>query len=191
MNNYLAKLPDDLKELVVKLPFRVGVFISDSDKTGGDDSADAERKALENIVTFYVEDTVKGEFAHSVMLETLNQKSNWQNWIHDTSKVPEECALVAYKLKDFIEAKEVLAYKQNLVEVAIAVAQAYCEFDDKAGLVGKIETYSSILMRRLQLMFSGGTDSDMSSNDYLLNISKVERSAIKLLADTLDVKVRV
>jgi len=99
---YLSKLPQDIQDLVVSLPFRVGLFISESDQTGGDESAEAERKALENIVTFYVEDTVKGEFAHEVMLHTLNNKSKWNDWSENIGKVPEECLHLTYMLKDVI-----------------------------------------------------------------------------------------
>lgn len=185
--NYLSKLPQDLQDLIVSLPFRVGLYISESDQTGGDESAEAERKALENIVTFYVEDTVKGEFAHEVMLNTLNNKAKWGAWAENINQVPEECSRLTYMLKDVIEAKEILAYKQNLLEVAIAIAQAYCEFDQNSSKLGKLELYVSLFLKRMVSMFSG---EQIPTNDYALNISPSERAAIKLLSDNLDVHVQ-
>lgn len=185
--NYLSKVPQDLQDLIVSLPFRVGLYISESDQTGGDESAEAERKALENIVTFYVEDTVKGEFAHEVMLNTLNNKAKWAEWTANIDKVPEECLQLTYMLKELIEPKEVLAYKQNLIEVAIAIAQAYCEFDENSSTMTKLEVYFTLFLKRMQAMFSG---EQMASNDYVLNISPSERAAIQLLSKNLDVQVQ-
>ncbi len=172
----------------MSLPFRVGLYISESDQTGGDESAEAERKALENIVTFYVEDTVKGEFAHEVMLHTLNSKAKWVEWANDIHKVPEECLNLTYMLKDAIEPKEILAYKQNLIEVAIAIAQAYCEFDENSSALTKLEAYFTLFLKRMQAMFGG--EKMEPSNDYVLNISPSERAAIELLSKNLDVQVQ-
>lgn len=184
---YLSKLPQDLQDLIISLPFRVGLFISESDQTGGDESAEAERKALENIVTFYVEDTVKGEFAHEVMLNTLNNKAKWEEWTHNIDQTPDECSRLSYMLKDVIEPKEILAYKQNLIEVAIVIAQAYCEFDENSSTMTKLEVYFTLFLKRMQAMFSG---EQAPSNDYVLNISPSERAAIKLLSKNLDVQVQ-
>lgn len=185
--NYLSKLPQDIQDLVISLPFRVGLFISESDQTGGDESAEAERKALENIVTFYVEDTVKGEFAHEVMLNTLNNKDKWMSWAENIEKVPEECLHLTYMLKDHIDGKEIIAYKQNLVEVAIVIAQAYCEFDENSSALTKLEVYFNLFLKRIEAMFSG---EQAQSNDYVLNISPDERAAIKLLSNNLDIFVK-
>lgn len=183
---YLSKLPQDVQELVVSLPFRVGLFVSESDQTGGDESAEAERKALENIVTFYVEDTVKGEFAHEVMIHTLNHKDKWAEWSQNIDKVPEECLHLTYKMKDMIESKEILAYKQNLVEIAIVIAQAYCEFGENSSAMTKLEVYASVFLKKMQGLFGGGNS---SANQIDLNISADERAAIQLLARNLGIDI--
>jgi len=182
----LSKLPEDIRNIVIRMPFRVGLFVSESDQTGGDESAEAERKALENIVTFYVEDTVKGEFAHEVMEETLNHKSDWANWSVDLDKVPEECLHIGYQLKDYIDEKEISAFKQNLIEVGIVIAQAYCEVDETSTAGAKLEAYTSLFLRRFQSMFA---EEPAPTHDYVLNVSKSERGALKLLSNNLNVKV--
>lgn len=187
---YLSKLPKDIQDLVIRLPFRVGLYISESDQSGGDESSEAERKALENIVTFYVEDTVKSEFAHEIMLNTLNRKAEWGTWGDNIADVPAQCENVFYEMKDIIEPKEILALKQNLLEVGIAVAQAYCEYNESAGTLDKLELYISLFFKRLQSSFSGSQE-DTPSRDYNLNISGAERQAILSLAKTLDIQVKV
>ena len=93
-------------------------------------------------------------------------------------------------MKDIIEPKEILALKQNLLEVGIAVAQAYCEYNESAGALDKLELYISLFFKRLQSSFSGGEE-DTPSRDYNLNISGAERQAILSLAKTLDIQVKV
>jgi hypothetical protein len=183
----LSELPKDIQDLLITLPFRVGYYISESDKTGGDESAEVERLALENIVTFYVEDTVKSEFSHLVMNEALCRKSEWSLWVKDIQTIPEECLKMSEALTGIIDMKEIFSFKQNLLEIAIVVAQAYREFDANVGTVQKLQVYLTILMRRIRALFTG---EEMPSNESLLNISAAERSAIKLLADTFGITVK-
>lgn len=184
----LSELPKDIQDLLITLPFRVGYYISESDKTGGRQSAEAERIALENIVSSFVEDTVKSEFAHMVMNESLRHKSEWSTWTGNIHVIPEECLKMSEVLTGVIDMKEIFAFKQNLLEIAIVVAQAYREFNDNSGMVQKLNVYLTILMRRIRALFTGD---DMPSNEQLLNISAKERSAIKLLADTFGIDVKL
>ncbi len=185
--NDLENLSPEIRDVLIRLPYRVGLYISESDRTGGDESTEVERLALENIVTFYVEDTVKSEFAHQVMNETLTHKKKWASWGENINTLPEECLKVADALTGVIDMKEIFSFKQNLLEVAIVVAQAYREFDTSAGAVQKLQVYLTLLLRRIRAIFTG---EEMKSNESLLNISAKERSAIKLLADTLGVEIK-
>ncbi|MDY0030186.1 MAG: hypothetical protein RBR86_09625 [Pseudobdellovibrionaceae bacterium] len=184
----LAALPEDIRNLVVKLPFRVGYYISASDKTGGDDADDAEMRALENIVTFYIEDTLKSEFATEAMLEMLRKKDQWENWKEHIEIVPEECLKMSESLVGNIELKEVVAFKNNLLEIAISVAQAYREFDHKVSTLEKFSTYFAILLKRIQALMAG---QEIQSTDAMLNISREEKMAIGLLADSLGVQIKL
>ncbi len=184
---YLSKLPENVQQICIRLPFRVGLFISESDQTGGDESAEAERKALENIVTFYVEDTVKSEFAHEVMLQTLYQKNNWSVWSENIADVVTECLNLTSYLEEHIDAKEILAFKQNLIEDGLAVAQAYCEFEKESPQNRQVETYVSLFFKKLQSIFSG---EEKVANDYALNISPAERKAIELISNNLGIHIR-
>lgn len=184
----LDDLPDDIRHLAVRLPYRVGFYVSASDKTGGSDSDAAEMAALESIVTFYVEDFCKSEFAQAVMLETLQGKSGWTMWQKDISAVPGEIRKVFDFLADKLETKEKEAFKANLLEIAMAVAQAYREFDVTQPLPERVSVYLSILLARVKALLRG---QDIQSYDALLNISRDERMAINLLADALDSNFRI
>jgi hypothetical protein len=181
-------LPDDIRLLVVRLPYRVGFYVSASDKTGGDESDAAEMAALEGIVTFYVEDFCKSEFAQAVMLETIHGKAEWAGWQEKIEIVPEEIRKVLDFLVDKLDGKELTAFKNNLLEIAIAVAQAYREFDVSQPLTERVQVYLSILIARIKALIKG---QEIQSHDALLNISRDEKMAINLLADALGVEYRI
>ncbi len=184
----LSQLPDDIQTLIIQLPFRVGYYISASDKIGGDEADQQEMMALENIVTFYVEDTLKSEFVQEAMQKMLAQKHSWEKWKDHIEVVPEECLKATEALVGVIEMKEIWAFKNNLLEIAISVAQAYREFDDTVSTVEKVQTYLTILFKRIRAIMSG---EEMPSTNSMLNISRDERMAIGLLADTLGIVVKL
>lgn len=184
----LASLPEDIQELVIKLPFRVGYYISASDKTGGDEADEKEMQALENIVTFYVEDTLKSEFATEAMLEMIKRKKHWESWKEHIEIVPEECLKMSESLVGVIEMREIYAFKSNLLEIAISVAQAYREFDDSVSTSEKFSTYLSILFQRVKAILTG---QEMKSNDQMLNISRDEKMAIGLIANSLGIPFKL
>lgn len=185
----LTELPADIRELIIKLPYRVGLFISMSDQTGGGESDDAERRALENVVIFYVEDFCKSEFAQGVMLQTLQRKVEWDSWGADIANVPDECKKVFDALVGIVEVRDIVALKNNLLEIAIAVAMAYREFDSSEPWVSRFKVYLSVLVDRIKLMVGGEAPS--VSTEQMLNISRAEKAAINLLAGTLGIEYKV
>ena len=76
--------------------------------------------ALQNIVTF-MSKTPSSEFAQEVMLLMLKEKiiSEWKEHIEI---VPEECLKVTAALVGIVEMIETIAFKNNLLEIALSVA---------------------------------------------------------------------
>ena len=184
----LNDLPDEIRHIVVKLPYRVGLYISMSDQSGGDDSDEAEMAALANVVTYYVEDFCKSEFAQSVMLETLRQQAEWPEWKTNIEGVHADCTKVFDVLTDQLDMKEIVAFKHNLLEIAIAVAMAYREFDDSDPWIDRFKIYLSILVDRIKAMLKG---EETISFEQMLNISRDEKAAINRLAATLGIEHKV
>jgi hypothetical protein len=185
----LNELPDDTRRSIVRLPYRVGLYISMSDQTGGSESDDAEMAALANVVTYYVEDFCKSEFAQGVMLETLRYKDDWPNWKEDIQTVPDDCKKVFDALSGRQDVKDIVAFKNNLLEIAIAVAMAYREFNSSAEpWAERFRVYLSVLMRRIKAFLKG---EQPDSVDQILNISRDEKAAINILANTLGIHHKV
>ncbi len=183
----LEKLPEDVQRLIISLPFRVGYFISVSDQSGGESADEVEQKAIRNIVTFYVEDTVKSEFAHEVMFETLKLKPKWDDWKKDIENVPSECQQLNMVLRDMIDAKDIVSFKQNLLEIAVVVAQAYRETNGNAPPLEKLKSFLKEIMRSLHSVL--GTES-LAIDEGMLSVSYLERAAIMRLADDLSIEFK-
>jgi hypothetical protein len=84
--------------------------------------------------------------------------------------------------------RDIVAFKNNLLEIAIAVAMAYREFDSSEPLAAKLKVYFDVLMRQMRAMFKGEV---AESFDQMLNISRSEKAAINQLAQTLDIQYKV
>ena len=135
-----------------------------------------------------MEDTLKSEFATEAMLRMLQNKKEWENWKGHIEIVPEECLKISESLIGNIDLKEIIAYKNNLLEIAISVAQAYREFDHNVSTVEKFSTYLAILFQRIRALVTG---QEIQSTDNLLNISREEKMAIGLLSDSLGIQVKL
>ncbi len=177
----IEQFAPEIYQTLVALPYRVGLYVSLSDMTGGQDSEASEMAALENVVTFYVEDTLKSEFAQEVMLATLQQKQRWSDWRGDIGKVPDECREILGYLEDRIEPRKLSAFKSNLLEIAIAVAMAYRESVEAESFVTKLRNCLSL----------NWIKKSANSNSQHLNISAAEKIAINALADSFGIDYKV
>lgn len=186
-------LPSQLQELLIMLPFRVGYYVSASDQTGGKAAETQELEALSNIVTYYVEDALKSEIAQQAMTEMLGRRKYWDRWREQIDQVPAQCETLFEELSTFVDDKDIVGFKNNLIDIAIAVAQAYCE--DEHGAASEVRDSSiTALLKRIgqaifpQAIFPGEPQSEQTIS---YNISSAERIAILKLADALRIEVDI
>lgn len=177
----LDQFPEDVYRTLIALPYRVGLYVSLSDRTGGNDSATQELAALENVVTFYVEDTLKSEFSQSIMLATLQHKAYWPEWSVGVEDVPEECTYIANYLIDCIDERKLAGFKNNLLEISMAVALAYRETASATGFFVKLK--NALTFRSVKI--------SPDETNPGLNISEAEKIAINHLAEKLGLSQKV
>ena len=182
----MALLEDFTKEqrdLLVGLPYRVGLWVSLSDSTGGGDADDAEAAALAAIVTGFAEDFCKSEFVQAMLEETVARQAEWKDWTHNLGDVPGECVRATDLLTERLERKEVTSFKLTLMEIATSVAMAYREFDHSNDLGFRLKIYGRVMVERLRAIFTGQRARGV---DEFLNISDAEQKALDVLSQTLD-----
>lgn len=180
---HLDRFTEDQRNLLVALPYRVGLWISSSDTSGGEEADAAELQALATIVTGFGEDFLKSEFVQRLMEETLAQQDMWPAWDHNLDEVPAECTRAVDILAEALDRKELASFKLTLMEIATAVAMAYREIEDTGDIALRMRIFIRVLMDRIQAAMAHRPARTM---DELMNISESEQSAIDRLATALD-----
>ena len=83
------------------------------------------------------------------MHATLANKEHWPEWEKDVDNILEECREGVELLAAHFDYKEVASFKNNLLEISIAVAMAYREFCEKDPLKIKIRMYTDLYIDRI------------------------------------------
>ena len=179
----LDSFTNEQRELLVALPYRVGLWVSESDKTGGDESDEAEMQALETIVTGFAEDFLKSEFIQRMMEETVSRKDSWKNWQDHLDEVPAECKQALDLLSERLDHREIASFKITVMDIAVFVALAYRELDDDGNMGIKLKAYIRLMMQKIRSMVTG---SEVQTMSQLLNISESEQRALNTLQKVLD-----
>lgn len=125
--NIFDELPAEDRALLIRLPVRVGFWLSQVDQTGGAMAERAERETINTIVTAYAQDYLKSEFVQRLMEQTVIQVEAWPNWMVHLERVPGECEKMVKVLDGKISPRDLVTFKRNLLDIGIAVAMAFCE----------------------------------------------------------------
>lgn len=181
---YLDNFSDDEKQLLIRLPYRAGLWIGASDTTGGTDSSAAEKQAIAGIVRGFTEDFLKSEFVEAVMRETVQHIGEWDGWNGNVETIPDEVRRGIEIAAQKVDHKQVSAFKSSLMDVAMTVAMAYREFDETTPLNAQIRIYTKYWLEYLR---SYVTKTQPPIMDQYLNISQDEHKAL----DKLSVALRI
>lgn len=179
---FLDRFNEDQKELLAALPYRTGLWVSESDISGGTEASMKEREALEAIITAYAEDVCKSEFVEELMKETIAQRERWPEWRKDVEKVPSECRNIVGLLADYLDRREITFFKHNLMEIAMTVAMAYRELENAESASVRARIYGRYLCNRVASFLRRRRPPTI---DELLNVSQAETLALDELMESL------
>lgn len=182
--SFLDQLSADQRTLLVSLPYRVGLFISQSDETGGDDSDEAEMVALSNIITAYSQEVFGAETVQYVISETVRRKPEWEKWSKDLETIEGQCHQAIDILSDHVDTKEVSAFKNHLVEIGESVALAFREYGKETPLMDKIRVFLFYIKGKRHAAKYGIPYKDW---EQFINISLDERKALRRIAGALNI----
>ena len=178
----LEKLTPEQRTLIVSLPYRAGLWVSESDQDGGDEAQEKEMTALANITEGFAEQVFGSELLQYIMDETVKGKAQWQgSWAENLDKVPEECTQALNILREHVDEKEVNAFSTRLMEIGEAVAVAFREGEGPSGLK-KFMVYMKYSYAAYKARVA---EQAPKSFDQYLNVSMSERKALNALAAAL------
>lgn len=178
----LNTLSPQHRDLIVKLPYRVGYWVSESDATGGDEASDKELQALHNILDGFSYQVFGSELLQHIMAATLAGKDDWEQWQGDIHAVPKECAEAMEILGSYVDDKDVKAYAVRLMEVGEAVALAFREYDHVDSPFKTMQTYIAYMCLMARTRLKSGA---LRSFDEFVQISPHERKALTDIAARL------
>ncbi len=181
--DFIERLEQEEVDMLIKMPYRIGYWVSQSDTTGGDESEESELAALATIVRGYSEDFCKSEFVQRIMELTVENKGKWPEWQSNLNLVPNECRQLIAKLSDELPPREMDALRSNLYEIGLSVALAYREIDEDAFLTD-VQKVWIMVRERIYAWREGRAP---RSGAYLYNISGDEYLALRQLADVLSI----
>lgn len=162
------------RQTLVALPYRIGLYVSHADVTGGWEAQDSEMQSLTHILRSFTEDFCKSEFVQGLLMKTLVGRTDWPAWSQNLGDVPGECVAVMYDLRGVLDLKHVVAFQEQMMDIAFAVAQAWREDKTPPPVVVQQGLFSRL--------FASKKDDRYSH----LNVSQYERMALERLADALD-----
>ncbi|MCC6597736.1 MAG: hypothetical protein IT559_02985 [Alphaproteobacteria bacterium] len=172
------------KELLVSLPYRVGLFVSQSDRSGGAEAQAIELQALASIIHGFSQDVFGSEFLQYVMGEVLARQSGWQSWAEEMDHVPRQCRQAREILATRLDEKEIKAYTTRLMEIAEAVALAFCEYGENLSLVERVKIRLAYWNNCLKMNLAGRPHGSIG---YFMSISREERLVLRQLSQSLGV----
>lgn len=183
MTDIMPLSPSD-RELLVRLPWRVGMWVSACDSAGGGEASEAESRALRNIIVGFVEDSCKGEVVQRLMEETVSRRSEWSSWEGDLDQVPQECRIGVDSLSNVLSPRDLSSFKSNLLEIGLAVASAWNEGGAAGG--GGIGVALAGLKEALGGLWPFSPRRDILDLGDAGGISAAERDALNTLARSLE-----
>ncbi len=171
----MGTLPSDTDRVaMVALPYRIGLFISHADVTGGWEAQDAEMQTLTTILRSFAEDFCKSAFVQGLLMQTLAGRPNWIQWSHGLDNVPGECVAAMYDLRGVLSTKDLKSFQEQMMDIAFSVAQAFRE--NKSAPPAPPPSFIARLLGQTQRI----------ERNTHRNISRAEHEAIKKIADALD-----
>ncbi len=163
--------------LLVSLPYRVGVWMSQVDDDASTERDDErEQDALEAVLRQMAADKEQAPFVADVARETLTYPDYWSEWGQQLDTLMDDIEKALLLIDGRLAKDNARNYRKCLWGVAKAVAYAYGEFEgaeepEKPSFIGKI-------LGRI-------SDKKDPLDDNPENMSPAEREALKKLRKAL------
>ncbi len=153
------------KDLIIKLPYRVGLWVSRADDAPGFFDDKIERARLHAVIERVAKHHVSSAFVRNLLANTLANEKKWPQWGRDLDTILADCKTGLQIVKAQSSEDDVKVYRVVLMQTAVCVAEAFQEDES-------IET---------------GMPTFPSANDQGIpeNISKKERKALEALKKAL------
>lgn len=158
-------MPAIEKDLIIKLPYRVGLWISRADDKIGFFDEEVERGRLEAVIERVAKHHETSSFVRNVLANTLKQSDKWPEWAAELDTILADCKAGLKIVTAQSSEEDSKIYRVVLMQTAVCVAEAFQEDET----------------------IPAGMPTWPSANDQGIpeNISKPERKALEQLKKAL------
>lgn len=180
---HLSEFSGQESELLMSLPYKVGMYISYADDEDGEHDDVAEQKALKHCLKAIIPLYDEKPFVQDILKKSMSFQSEWERWGTQAFHAPREAEKAITLLRSKASLNELKSFRAALMEIATTVAQAHGEFssfDEE-----EQESGFSALVGKIVGGFSGLSKDD---DNHPMNISASEDSAIQTLKEALTIK---
>lgn len=181
----LKALSQKDSDMFISLPYRVGLYVSMSDETGGNKAQEEELKILHNIIRQISEDFCKSEISQKMLVEAYKQRERVPEWSKNLERVPEECQRIDDLLVSYVELDtDILSVRDTLIDIALAVALAFRESEEgeKEEYAQPLQSPFEIFKNKILALFGKDKPMQIDERFYHPNISPSEREALITLS---------
>lgn len=180
----LAHFSAEEAELLVSLPYRIGVHMSHIDDEEGEIDDKREMASLESCIRSVAALRQQDRpFVSEVMRETLRLRYEWLRWAENSLAVYKDAERAISLLKLKAGEKTARSYAASLMEIAAAVARAYGEFSTFA----EEERKSGIMGALFSKIIEGFSELAPEDEGHPMNVSASENEALARLSAALKV----
>ncbi len=170
----LSVFTEEDAELIISLPYRVGMHVSYAEDEDGEKDDEQEMRALEMCVREIARVHEGQELTKEIAAAILNSKDKWETWSQGVFNIEPQCEKAIVALKTKAGKEEVKDYIKMTLDIATSVAQAYGEFGEEQvekGFFGKI--------------VAAVTSVSADDAAHPMNVSAAEDTAISNIAKAL------
>lgn len=121
-------IPYEQKDLVLSIPYKIGVWLSHRDEQGDVKADDIENEALVEIIAYLAKDKTSTPFVTDVFQDTIKARPDWPSWDCREESVMRDCRAAMDIVRKNVPEEEYNSFREALLTVAEVVAQAYGEF---------------------------------------------------------------
>ncbi|MEZ0225240.1 MAG: hypothetical protein ACAH83_11845 [Alphaproteobacteria bacterium] len=154
------------KDLIIKLPYRVGFWMIHADDTAGFFDDKVERARLKAVIERIAKHHESSGFVRNALANTLAHEDKWSEWAGGLDNIFKDCKAALQMVKAQSAHEDLQLYRVVIMQTAVCVAEAFQEDPNVPDLTG--------------LTFATANDPGIPEN-----ISKKEKMALEELKKVL------
>jgi hypothetical protein len=170
---WLDQFSEGDRRLLVSLPYKTGLWVSDSDASGGVHAEYDELYKLEEIIENASVGSDKS-FIREIAQESLARQQEWSAWAGECATLLDDCRAAMRVLNGKVSRTEADLYRRHLVYVGTAIARAF--YERYSDTPQPVRIWKRLHYTAAKLLGAG-------VGEY--NISRKEREALARLAEAL------